>query len=220
MPSWDGANVWTDEKLVNVFPVRITDILRCNGKKTRMAIINWYKEGTPLYELSDPHAERDSDVAFQQPFLFVFSDEDAEKAEAFIREFVDKGHADAPETITLFRWETTRLYDFAHGIILGEELKEQEHLKSMLPENLQSHGKMFILPVKRYMYECPVCGHRTLRERGEYDICVECGWEDGYVFGGDEEDDYNLANATCMRTYREDYLRHKAENPNYRWRKR
>ena len=27
-------------------------------------------------------------------------------------------------------------------------------------------------------HSCPCCGHRTLLERGGYDICGECGWED------------------------------------------
>jgi len=27
-------------------------------------------------------------------------------------------------------------------------------------------------------YSCPCCGHRTLRQRGGYDICRECKWEE------------------------------------------
>lgn len=27
-------------------------------------------------------------------------------------------------------------------------------------------------------YTCPCCGHATLSERGSYEICDECGWED------------------------------------------
>ncbi|MFG1992391.1 CPCC family cysteine-rich protein [Actinoplanes sp. NPDC048988] len=27
-------------------------------------------------------------------------------------------------------------------------------------------------------YTCPCCGHATLAERGVYEICGECGWED------------------------------------------
>ena len=34
-------------------------------------------------------------------------------------------------------------------------------------------------------YTCPCCGHRTLDERGGYEICSECGWED------DGQDDHN-----------------------------
>lgn len=34
-------------------------------------------------------------------------------------------------------------------------------------------------------YSCPCCGHLTLDERGRYDICAECGWED------DGQDDHD-----------------------------
>ena len=28
------------------------------------------------------------------------------------------------------------------------------------------------------LYECPVCGNKTLEELHEYDICTICWWED------------------------------------------
>lgn len=34
-------------------------------------------------------------------------------------------------------------------------------------------------------YTCPCCGHATLDERGDYEICEECGWED------DGQDDHD-----------------------------
>jgi hypothetical protein len=34
-------------------------------------------------------------------------------------------------------------------------------------------------------YRCPCCGYRTLDERGGYDICPVCFWEDD---GQDEQD--------------------------------
>ena len=34
-------------------------------------------------------------------------------------------------------------------------------------------------------YSCPCCGHLTLSERGGYEICDECGWED------DGQDDHD-----------------------------
>jgi hypothetical protein len=34
-------------------------------------------------------------------------------------------------------------------------------------------------------YSCPCCGHVTLSERGGYEICPECGWED------DGQDDHD-----------------------------
>ncbi len=35
------------------------------------------------------------------------------------------------------------------------------------------------------MYACPCCGKRALSERGSYEICKTCGWEDD---GQDEHD--------------------------------
>jgi hypothetical protein len=40
-------------------------------------------------------------------------------------------------------------------------------------------------PPGREPYTCPCCGHPTLDERGGYEICRECGWEDD---GQDEHD--------------------------------
>lgn len=37
------------------------------------------------------------------------------------------------------------------------------------------------------LYTCPCCGHPTLTERGGYEICGECGWED------DGQDDHDSA---------------------------
>jgi hypothetical protein len=36
-------------------------------------------------------------------------------------------------------------------------------------------------------YSCPCCGHVTLSERGGYEICDECGWEDD---GQDDHDSH------------------------------
>jgi hypothetical protein len=40
-------------------------------------------------------------------------------------------------------------------------------------------------PLEGGPYTCPCCGHRTLGERGGYDICRECRWED------DGQDDHD-----------------------------
>jgi hypothetical protein len=38
--------------------------------------------------------------------------------------------------------------------------------------------KNVVAPVGDVPYTCPCCGHATLSERGGYEICGECGWED------------------------------------------
>ncbi len=40
-------------------------------------------------------------------------------------------------------------------------------------------------PQEGVKYRCPCCGYKTLDERGGYDICPVCFWEDD---GQDEED--------------------------------
>ena len=42
-------------------------------------------------------------------------------------------------------------------------------------------------PASDEEYTCPCCGHETLSERGAYEICGECGWED------DGQDDHDSA---------------------------
>ena len=42
-----------------------------------------------------------------------------------------------------------------------------------------------VAPASGGPYSCPRCGHVTLAERGGYEICDECGWED------DGQDDHD-----------------------------
>lgn len=46
-----------------------------------------------------------------------------------------------------------------------------------------------VAPFRGTPYTCPCCGHPTLPERGAYDTCDECGWEDD---GQDEVDSHIL----------------------------
>ncbi|MCR6488709.1 hypothetical protein M8542_38360 [Amycolatopsis sp. OK19-0408] len=47
--------------------------------------------------------------------------------------------------------------------------------------------KNVFAPLEGGPYTCPCCGHPTLGERGRYDICDECSWED------DGQDDHDSA---------------------------
>jgi len=42
-----------------------------------------------------------------------------------------------------------------------------------------------VAPLRTEPYSCPCCGHLTLSERGGYDVCRECGWEDDGQDGHD-----------------------------------
>ncbi|MEV6848780.1 CPCC family cysteine-rich protein [Actinoplanes sp. NPDC051411] len=44
--------------------------------------------------------------------------------------------------------------------------------------NAYTSLKNVVAPPRDVPYTCPCCGHATLPERGVYDICGECGWED------------------------------------------
>jgi len=44
-----------------------------------------------------------------------------------------------------------------------------------------------VAPPRGTPYTCPCCGHATLSERGFYDWCTECGWEDD---GQDDHDSH------------------------------
>jgi Cysteine-rich CPCC len=46
---------------------------------------------------------------------------------------------------------------------------------------------MSLLRAGRKLCTCPYCGHATLTERGAYEICGECGWEDDGQHGHDSE---------------------------------
>lgn len=47
-------------------------------------------------------------------------------------------------------------------------------------ENYLSHVNQGIVraPYEGALYTCPCCGYPTLQERGGYEICVLCNWED------------------------------------------
>ena len=52
-----------------------------------------------------------------------------------------------------------------------------------------------------------------------YEICLDCGWEDE---GFDEEDDDELTiggpnGDYTIKEYREEYLKLKEDDPNYKW---
>ena len=44
-----------------------------------------------------------------------------------------------------------------------------------------------VAPPRGTPYTCPCCGHPTLPERGAYEWCTECGWEDD---GQDDHDSH------------------------------
>lgn len=52
---------------------------------------------------------------------------------------------------------------------------------------------------------CPCCGSDTLGERGTYEVCETCGWEDDPIQSNDPEYTGG-ANAESLRSAREQWL--------------
>ncbi len=70
-----------------------------------------------------------------------------------------------------------------------EELERRKQWFESYVEKLEHHS--VIEPQQEdIIYRCPCCGYRTLDERGGFEICDICFWED------DGQDDYD---ATAVR---------------------
>lgn len=80
------------------------------------------------------------------------------------------------QIILLLRKDPDRLHSYSHGHTCAELLSKQEELLNLL-KNTQ-YGDAFLLPLRHFLYRCPVCGRRTLETRNRHDTCDECGWED------------------------------------------
>ena len=63
---------------------------------------------------------------------------------------------------------------------------------------------------------CPVCGRYEFSDKGSFDICVYCGWEDDIIQLDDPDYDGG-ANTLSLNKYREEYQRKITKNPSYRW---
>ncbi len=128
---------------------------------------------------------------------------------------MESGQASEPYAVRLFRWDYD-LQMYAYGHICPNRIKDQDGLREILPESAKIWNNVFVLPLKCYLFECPVCRQRTLPFRGWNMICPECGWEDE---GTDDEDAPTGSNeGDSIRTYRElRYLPKKEKDPNYTW---
>ncbi|AUX40990.1 uncharacterized protein SOCE26_023920 [Sorangium cellulosum] len=62
------------------------------------------------------------------------------------------------------------------------------------------------------LYDCPCCGQRTLEERGHYEICATCNWEDDPL--QEEKPDYEGgANRVSLNTARRNFQLHGTSDP-------
>lgn len=214
MPWFDETTEINEADLKDLFPVNASDDLRFSEDGKKLAIVNDFPRGTKLYDLADPKAEEeDSD---QRVFYHVFRGKDAAAAERAIHTFMSEADLNDCGSVTLYRKADDLLFAYANGYFCASLLSDQAGLRAILPETLRGE-EVFILPLKRFLHKCPVCGYRTLLSRGSFEICGECGWEDEGVDDDDAEQPFG-ANGDCtIREYREEYLKLKAEDPEYTW---
>ena len=216
MPWLDEATGINEADLKELFPVNASDNLRFSEDGKKLAIVNDFTRGTELYDLADPKAEDEESA--QRVFYHVFLGQDAVAAEKAIDAFMSAADFNDCGSVTLFRKEDDELFTYANGYVCASLLSDQDGLRAILPETLRE-DEVFILPLKRFMHKCPVCGYRTLLSRGSFEICGECGWEDEGVDDDDAEQPFG-ANGDCtIREYREEYLDLKAKDLQYSWRK-
>lgn len=60
------------------------------------------------------------------------------------------------------------------------------------------------LKAKKTPHKCPICGKTEFPERGSFDICSECGWEDDLI-QTDDPDEEAGANIMSLNEYKTAY---------------
>ena len=213
MAWFDGIFPYSEEDLNKEFPKTITPNLRLSEDGKKLAIINDYEEGTEFFELSDPKAEEDD--YGQHVFIQAFTGTDADAAGRAVKYFLLNADTEEGNSVFLFRKDRERLFQYSFGHICSGLMEKQEELRSMIVSTPMGDDDVFVLPLKRFMHKCPVCGFRTLQYHNYFDICTECGWEDEAVWDEDEHSDTN--DGYSIKEYREVYLQRKAEDPKYAW---
>ena len=214
MKWFDGTFDYGLEELDDKFPVFIARDLRMSEDRKQVAVINGFPEDSEFLDLSDPKI--DEPIPGTHVFFHAFIGEDAAAAKQATEEFLSKEHD--PEDISLIRKEPDRIFMYSYGHICREMLSDQDKLRSLIVRTSVNGEDVFLLPLRIYMYECPVCGHHSLQYRDMFMICNECGWEDEGL-NVDEEDIMSCgANGDwTIRQYRERYLQKKAADPGYYW---
>lgn len=144
MAWFDGTMAVSERNLSNQYPVKATDDLWFSRDMRRLVLINSFDKNSALYALSDPHAERNDRGEYV--FYHVFLEKDA-------------------KSVSLLRREDGRLFHYANGHISLSRVKNQRALQSLLPDSLPQKAKAFVLPLNRFMHQCPVCGIRTLQAK-------------------------------------------------------
>ncbi len=213
MAWFDGTYTWKQEALDAEYPHVITEDLRTSADGTKLAVINHFADEGPLCELADPKVGEEGPAPEYERlegttvFYHTFTGTAAGKARKCLEAFLEAGNHKDEKSVMLFRQDPGRLFEYSYGHICAGLIRDQEALKMLLPADFDYSQDIYMIPLKRHMFRCPVCGHRTLQYRGDFMICDECHWEDD---GTDDEDAPTLlGHDYTIRQWRKMYLQKK-----------
>ncbi|MFJ7143613.1 CPCC family cysteine-rich protein [Pseudomonas protegens] len=105
-------------------------------------------------------------------------------------------------------------YDALLLIALRAEYRGVTHLYLMRSLREAGLGDYAVSPDTEYLQACPCCKYRTLSERGAYEICDLCHWEDD---GMQVLDVQSGPNAMTLGQAREKFTREMSHLPLDKW---
>lgn len=110
--------------------------------------------------------------------------------------------------------EDKDLVDAENGISLREYRKRYQELIRQNPNYNYQESQY-----KKKTFLCPVCHKHRFPDRGTFEICPECGWEEDGIMDLYPDKYEGCANDLCFNDFKARYERLLKENPNYRYKK-
>ena len=145
-----------------------------------ISLLAWQK----LFSL-DP--EKRTDIVAE---LFVESDQEDEDIE-------DIHAADATHNPNIIAYLKKGLLNVSNEYIA-------EDLKALYQQDLQIEGEPEVFE------KCPCCSYRTIEEKGAYDVCPNCYWEDD---GTEDPQSFSSVNHMTLQEGRDNYEKLGASDP-------
>ncbi len=98
--------------------------------------------------------------------------------------------------------------DPAYNLKIREYIKDKnkgvtnEYMATFLSKKIQKEVE--VIGEQELLEPCPCCSYRTLEERGQYNICPVCFWEDD---GSDSLERYSPANSMTLQDAKSNFLK-------------
>lgn len=209
----------------------ILDNLRATKDGRALLVID---ERENINKALKPYFDAVTDEEFDSipAFSVMFTGNDADVARQTVTDFLKSEPEESEYTgLILAARDTDGIYPCAHLTFAGDssEFQTEQRRKAGIGDD----EKVWFLPLRVLLSECPVCRKRRLFKRNYNHICVECGWEDdpfdldphpelldenGVPIPTDDYDGYLAgANNLPIDVYRYYYLALKKEKPDYTW---